>query len=455
MFSGQSDYTRDGAITRNDMLDVFKRVEKAGTTISAADMHDLNTLLSNASALNMPGYVQVLSGDVINDSSPADVHYQALALGKLAVGGQTAVLTDLVNKWFLGLDLPSIQGAYVDGSFAPATVYSRASAYSSDPLFSSSGPSYKDLEQGKLGDCYFVSALGTIADASPQAIKNMFIDNGDGTYTVRFFTAKGAADYVTVNTALPQFLSVSTTSHPTPVPKDGTTPSSRPNITTWLAYEDLGVDNSLWLPLAEKAYAEWDETGAEGRGGVNAYRDIANGKSGDVYSQVLNAYSTIQWALWNVDPQGVVAGQKPPPQPTQGTGSETLFLAGLANPTDAVTIGTLNSFPGGADYDSATGLYAGHCYVVLGYHAAQDPSKDTFQLYNPWGCDQPKQDLTWSQLQTDCKYYAYVNAAPVAVRFPRPFGQVFNSNLERILCFPPRRRRPATRPPARPCATPH
>ena len=96
------------------------------------------------------------------------------------------MLTNLVDKWFLGLDLPSIAGTEVAG-FTPASSYSSPSEFSSDPLFSGSGPSYKDLEQGKLGDCYFLSALGSIADASPQAIENIFLDNGDGTYTVRFF----------------------------------------------------------------------------------------------------------------------------------------------------------------------------------------------------------------------------------------------------------------------------
>ena len=39
-----------------------------------------------------------------------------------------------------------------------------------------------------MGDCYFISALGTLADSNPAAIENMFINNGDGTYTVRFYT---------------------------------------------------------------------------------------------------------------------------------------------------------------------------------------------------------------------------------------------------------------------------
>ncbi|MGA2034312.1 MAG: C2 family cysteine protease [Thermoguttaceae bacterium] len=401
----RSDFARDGAITRNDMLGIFKLVEQDGKILSAADMHDLKKMLANASGLNMPDYVRALSGDVINDNNPADAHYQGASLANLTVGGSTAVLADLVNKWFLGLDLPSIAGAEIKGTFAPADEYSSASWYSSDPLFSSSGPSCQDLQQGKLGDCYFLSALASIADASPQAVKNMFINNADGTYTVRFFTAKGTADYVTVNTALPLDLNG-------PYSRGWLGPTS-------FAYEGLGADNSLWLPLAEKAYAEWDETGNEGRGNVNSYLDIANGQSGNVYNQVLNAYNTSVTAEWGAIAVVVTPGQPSPPQPNQG--SEAQLIAALANPANAVTIGTCNQI---GDPDSATGLYGDHCYVVRSY----DSTTDTFQLYNPWGCDQPNQNLTWSQLQADCHYYAYVNARPALARFPTPPRRAFGSN---------------------------
>ena len=58
-----------------------------------------------------------------------------------------------------------------------------------------------------MGDCYFIAAMGSIADTDPQAIENMFIDNGDGTYTVRFYAQNAVGtyvpDYVTVNSTLP------------------------------------------------------------------------------------------------------------------------------------------------------------------------------------------------------------------------------------------------------------
>src|ERR1039457_6051111 len=52
----------------------------------------------------------------------------------------------------------------------------------SDPLFSSAGPSPNDIEQGDLGDCYFLSTLSAIADVDPAVICKDDINNQDGTY---------------------------------------------------------------------------------------------------------------------------------------------------------------------------------------------------------------------------------------------------------------------------------
>ena len=47
-------------------------------------------------------------------------------------------------------------------------------------------PTYEDVNQGYLGDCYFLSALGEIALKDPSAIESMITSNGNGTYGVRF-----------------------------------------------------------------------------------------------------------------------------------------------------------------------------------------------------------------------------------------------------------------------------
>ncbi len=332
----QSLFARDDAINRPDMMQILLSVAaENGGVLDATDLGDLKTILANAAALNMPGYVQVLAGDVVN-GNPANADYQGPALGNLAVGSSATQLTDLVDKWFLGSDPPLANG---EGSFGYAS-------YASDPLFGPIGPAYTDMEQGDLGDCYLISSLGAIAKASPQAIENMFVNNGDGTYTVRFYV-NGVADYVTVNTSLPTY--------------DGSP-----------IYEGLGAGNSLWLPLAEKAYAQWNETGNEGRDGTNTYASIEGGWMSDVDAQVLGAGAQDYWNL--------------------NSSAQQALIAGMTDPSDAVTIAT------NTHTSRSSGLVGDHAYMVLGY----DSANGTFQLYNPWGVDQPPA-LSWQQLQANCE----------------------------------------------------
>ena len=206
--------------------------------------------------MNIPGYVQVLASDVINGNT-ANAHYQGATLGNLAVGSKAAQLDDLIDKWFLGTDVP------LTGGYSYATV--------SGSLFTSSGPSHNDEDQGMLGDCYLISSLGAIADALPAAIRNMIIDNGVDaktgvhSWTVRFYD-NGVADYVTVDNALPA--------------SGGE-----------LVFDGYGTSVSnpegLWIALIEKAYSQWNETGKEGRNGQNSYASIEGGWMSDVDAQVL------------------------------------------------------------------------------------------------------------------------------------------------------------------------
>ena len=64
-----------------------------------------------------------------------------------------------------------------------------------------------------------------------------------------------------------------------------------------LAYADYGASytnaaNALWIPLAEKAYAQWNQTGKEGRDGTNSYRSIQGGWMATVDAQVLGYNAT-------------------------------------------------------------------------------------------------------------------------------------------------------------------
>ena len=126
---------------------------------------------------------------------------------------------------------------------ASGTAYSPAPA--SAPLYNSNGPSYLDVEQGAVGDCWLEASLAEVAARDPQDIKDMFVydgttvDNGStvGLYSVRFFSPDGVGFYIQVDTALP---------------------SGGEN------YDH--VDNALgtqalWVALAEKGYAEANALG--------------------------------------------------------------------------------------------------------------------------------------------------------------------------------------------------
>ena len=123
---------------------------------------------------------------------------------------RATALTDLVDKWFYGTDLPAIDPAFVSLSASYSAV--AGPLYGDNPNPELQIPSSSDDEQGNLGDCYFIAALGAISDSNPAAIENMIIsngvENGIASYTVRFYyqnngTGPYIADYVTVNGLLP------------------------------------------------------------------------------------------------------------------------------------------------------------------------------------------------------------------------------------------------------------
>lgn len=342
----------DGSISRNDMIQILHSVAANGA-VTTSELSDLKTILGEATKLNMPGYVQVLAGDVISGNA-ANATFQGQTLGNLAAGSSATQLNDLVAKWFLGADEPVLSD--------PSFVYKTAAG----SLFPHT-PNHSDEFQGELGDCYFISSLGTIADSNPAAIENMIIDNGDGTYTVRFYTGTygssynastgswsdgftngaGTADYVTVDRKL------------------ATTSSGM------LVYADFGANyansaNALWIPLLEKAYAEWNQTGKEGRNGQDSFAAIEGGWMATVDAQVLGHNAT-DYNMTDADKQYAISA-----------------LAAH----EAVTIGT---------YTANYGLVASHAYAIIGYNSATD----TFTLYNPWGSYQPGQ-LTWTQLEATC-----------------------------------------------------
>ncbi len=108
------------------------------------------------------------------------------------------------------------------------------------------GPVMGDVNQGNVGDCYFVSSLAAFANNAPANLQNLAVDLGDGTYAVEYLRG-GTPTYVRV---------------------DG-------QITT--AYAHPGASGDLWAVIMEKSYAYF-------RTGANSYASLNSGWMGSVYS---------------------------------------------------------------------------------------------------------------------------------------------------------------------------
>ena len=332
----------DNVINRLDMIQLLRVAGSDDNLVDAIELGDLRTILRDlATRFSIPNYVQILAGDVVNGNK-ANEHYLSQDWGNLAVGSSARQLNGLIDKWFLGTDHPFTDYSYTRGG---GQLYVN-------------GARYTDVKQGYLGDCYLLAALGAVAKSSPAAIQNMFLDNGDGTWTVRFFF-NGLADFVTVDRWL------------------ATDSRGR------LVYDNFGAvaasaATELWLPLLEKAYAQWNETGKTGRVAPafppppppdNSYEAIEGGWMQDVNAQALGKPSSVYWRF--------DAGTK-----------QTMIAAIQSN--KAVTLSTYRNA-----YD---GLVGGHAYIVAGYNKATDK----FTLYNPWGNTHPN-PLTLTQLARSCQ----------------------------------------------------
>lgn len=339
----------DKVIDRKEMLQLFTEVAK-DRVVSATEFSDLTKVANNNSLFTTVEYVGVLTRDVVI-GNVANATFQGTTLGNLKANASSAHLDKLVGKWFLGTDRPTTSMGGVNFAYASAK----------GTLFAQGGPTYTDVEQGYVGDCYFVGALGEIALKSPDAIRNMFIVNGDGTYTVRFFN-NGKADYVTVDSNLP-------------VDRYGR-----------FVFANMGdmagsSSNVLWVALAEKAYAQmnqsgWLRTGLPGNGG-NSYSAIEGGYFSHAVRQVTNRASTTAWV---------------------GTGS----FDQLKSAFDA------GKFIGFASMSKplSSSIVGGHQYVVQSYNA----TLQTVTLFNPWGVNNGSSypglvTMNWQQLVTSFSYW--------------------------------------------------
>ena len=124
---------------------------------------------------------------------------------------------------------------------------------SSSSLWGGAGPTQADVNQGDLGDCYFLAPLEALANQSPATLRTLAVDMGDGTYVVQF-NRGGGPTYVRVDADLPS---------------------------SWgsLSYAHPGSSGSIWAPIMEKAYAFF-------RTASNTFASLNSGWMGSVFTDL-------------------------------------------------------------------------------------------------------------------------------------------------------------------------
>ena len=312
---------KNGAIDYNGLLKILKDAAVGGITASEfASLQAVDTLIGKSgTSISTSSYLDGIFHDLVAGNK-ANATWTgggstSVALGNLSSTTTETQMNELIGKWFLGTDLPTISTGY--GSAYKATSIS---------LWNSTGtPSYMDVNQGLVGDCYLMSSLAEIALHDPNSIKSMIVDNGNNTWGVRFFDTTGAAHWVTVDNELATM-----------------------STANWANGSKLEYANGSvgWVALVEKAYAEYNAEGYLPRTAANSYSAIAGG--------------------WG-DPITEVTGK-----------SVSYFTAGSQS--------ILSAYNAGQEIMLATSstvggnLVGNHMYEVTGY----DSASGNVHLHNPW-----------------------------------------------------------------------
>ena len=243
----------DGTLDRNDLLNLFDFAVGGDRILSADELSDFKLIVNNSTLFNTPDSVRYLTNRVTQDASPdldAD-QFQSI-----------------VGRWFRGTEPPTPifnQDARTDTG-EPAKEFRLQYAVLQGPLFADIGqPRIGDINQGQLGNCAFLAALGaTFGPQSDNAgnqtsaiINNAITDNGDNTYTVRFYDEKTLqAEYVTVDRRVA-------------IGENGRLFAA---AATGDQRNPLNPTNSaIWGPIVERAYAQYrQDLSQTGQPGYNA-----------------------------------------------------------------------------------------------------------------------------------------------------------------------------------------
>ena len=384
----------DSKLNKTELQEILLSAGDQGV-VTEQEFRDLGVLSHNLSNhLEGPGadYLKYIFDSVVLGSAAnakwTGGELKSVDLGNLQAGSSAQHLNRLVDKWFLGKDLP-VPRVPGDKARNESDITNAPYASASGALFDES-ITYTDVNQGKLSSCWFLAAAASLAAWKPEEIRSIFIDNNDETFGIRFYELLGTnkdsqsspAHWVTVNRQL--LLN----------------PNNTAKLLNAAGTPDKSPTGELWPALLEKGAAQASELGI-----FKAYRDIT-----------LNSFESI-----NVGKDEGSAMLSRATLSRAGTFSETTpgvegtnyfainsldqFLEFSNRYSKSITSGNgpgtlLSNVSLSRDFEPTTAwprtFVKAHIYAIVGFNA----QNITYTLYNPWGSGPSNyQRDAWSPFQ--------------------------------------------------------
>jgi hypothetical protein len=228
-----------------------------------------------------------------------------------------------------------------------------------------------DINQGSIGDCYFLAALAGVAKTNPNLLKNAITQNGDGTFTVRLYTTEKKSFLMWKwKKFTPNYIKL----YPTfPVSVDGTD-TANANAEANPPHAQGGDKDSkgraeLWVRIIEKAYALL----------MGSYKAIGNGGFSAEALEVLTGKAYTEKVLGTEYKDRIIEMVENGQPTAVGTSKDTWKKMSKAD----------------KKWAKERSIVGGHAYTVM---AAND-SKITVR--NPWGeaARMTEVTMTWDRFK--------------------------------------------------------
>lgn len=278
---------------------------------------------------------------LLDDPSVTGKAAAAVAALKLAERGKQFEIDDVSKKMLDDYAEARKAGAKIDGPnydqmFAAAQ---RRIKRAGKEIFAEGQPRLADVNQGPLGDCFFLAPLGAFLHRDAERLRTMVSDE-DGTLVVAFGNGK------TVKL---------------PLPTDAR-----------LGISSSAANGGCWVALFEEAYARLrNESLPENKQKDEATDLIAHGGSMAPSLKALTGKDTTRIAIRDKNKKDA------PPEGDDLAEKTTKVRDAI---TSAVKDNRL-AVTGTPKESGVPGIAGSHAYAILGF----DPDKDAVKLWNPHG----------------------------------------------------------------------